>query len=101
MGLIGGGYAARLWQRVEMVASRRVGKASAEASREGRKSEHGGIQEGGGKEAWRRARRAERASKREKCKAQEVENNKVRLLVGGSEVTRAADDKVLGALRLT
>ena len=37
VGLMGGGYAARLWQRVEMVASRRVGKASAEASRRAEK----------------------------------------------------------------
>ena len=37
VGLMWGGYAARLWQRVEMVASRRVGKASAEASRKAEK----------------------------------------------------------------
>ena len=37
VGLMGGGYAARLWQRVDMVASRRVEKASAEASRRAEK----------------------------------------------------------------
>ena len=60
--------ARRLCALVAWVHPERLGKSERGGIQKGRESEHGGIQKGGVMEARRRARRAERVSKREECK---------------------------------